>query len=199
MARLGYTFNDRYIFNATIRRDGFSGFGANNKFAISLPWQSVGDSVKKIYQNKVEWLDNLKVRISYGESGNRTGGRYKTLSTMKSGNGYVYGTNSPELLMYLGNMPNPDLKWESTKSLNAGLDFSVLKGRLSGNIEAYWSNTNNLLYDVSIPEINGSSSVTTNIGKIKNKGVEFSLTGVPIRNKNLIGLPPFHSRLIKIK
>lgn len=184
MARLGYTFNDRYIFNATIRRDGFSGFGANNKFAI-FPSMAIGWrlSEEKFIKDKVEWLDNFKVRISYGESGNRTGGRYKTLSTMKSGNGYVYGTNSPELLMYLENMPNPDLKWESTKSLNAGLDFSVLKGRLSGYIEAYWSNTNNLLYDVNIPEINGSSSVTTNIGKIKNRGVEFSLTGVPVRSK----------------
>jgi len=185
MARIGYTYANRYILNATIRRDGFSGFGANNKFAvfpsIAAAWRI---SEEQFMAGTRTWLDNLKIRFSYGENGNRTVSRYSTLATMKTSNGYVYGKGSPEKMLEVNAMPNADLKWETTTSTNIGLDFSMLRGRLYGNIETYFSNTHNLLYNVEIPLINGSSTVANNIGKIANKGVEVALTGVIINGKN---------------
>ena len=185
MARIGYTYNNKYILNATIRRDGFSGFGSNNKFALfpsaAVAWRI---SEEKFMANTREWLDNLKIRVSHGVNGNRTAGRYSTLATMASGNGYVYGSGTPEQYIRLDAMPNADLKWETTESTNMGLDFSFFGGRLFGNIETYFSNTRNLLYNIQIPNINGSSSVTTNIGKIANKGVELALTGQIIQKKD---------------
>lgn len=185
MGRLGYTFNNRYIINATLRRDGFSGFGTNNKFAFfpsaAVAWRI---SEETFFKNNVKWVDNLKFRVSYGANGNRTAGRYATLASMTSGNGYIYGTGTPELVMGVNAMPNQNLKWETTKSLNIGFDFSVLSGRLSGSYETYISNTHNLLYSINIPAINGSTSVTSNIGKLRNKGHEFTITGVPVRKKD---------------
>ncbi|MDR2914609.1 MAG: TonB-dependent receptor [Tannerella sp.] len=185
MGRLGYTFNDRYIVNATLRRDGFSGFGASNKFAIfpsaAVAWRI---SEEDFLKNNIKWINNLKLRASYGSNGNRTAGRYATLASMTSGNGYIYGSGTPELVMGVNAMPNQSLKWETTKSLNIGLDFSVLSGRISGSYETYISNTHNLLYNINIPAINGSTSVTSNIGKLRNKGHEFTLTGFPVRNKD---------------
>lgn len=185
MGRIGYTYNDRYIFNATLRRDGFSGFGENNKFAwfpsAAVAWRI---SEEKFMEGTRSWLDNLKLRVSYGKSGNRTASRYSTLATVTTTNGYVYGNGSPELRSYLNAMSNPDLKWETTSSTNIGLDFSFLGNRLFGSFETYFSSTHNLLYNVQIPIMNGSANVATNIGKIANHGFEFALTGVIIDHKD---------------
>lgn len=195
MLRLVYTFNDRYIFTGTIRRDGFSGFSKGNKFgyfpSIAAAWRLSEESFIK---NNLKWIDNLKLRLSYGTSGNRTSGRYATMAQMQNMNnfetsstGYVFGDGGTAGLMQLmKTLPNPDLKWESTKSVNIGLDFSVLNGRLFGNYEYYVSNTTDLLYDIEIPNMNGmvTNSVPTNIGKLQNMGHEFSITGIPITNKD---------------
>lgn len=195
MLRLVYTFNDRYIFTGTIRRDGFSGFSKGNKFgyfpSIAAAWRL---SEENFIKNNLKWIDNLKLRLSYGTSGNRTSGRYATMAQMQNMNnfetsstGYVFGDGGTAGLMQLmKTLPNPDLKWESTKSVNIGLDFSVLNGRLFGNYEYYVSNTTDLLYDIEIPNMNGmvTNSVPTNIGKLQNMGHEFSITGIPITNKD---------------
>lgn len=195
MVRLGYTFNDRYIFTGTIRRDGFSGFGENHKFgtfpSLALAWRITEESFMESYK---KYLDNLKLRISYGSSGNRTAGRYSTISKMSPYRynstsdigGYVFGDGgTPELTQSVSSMPNPNLKWETTNSVNTGLDFSFLNGRLFGTYDFYISNTKDLIYDINIPKINGvSGSIATNIGKLNNKGHEFSITGVPVRSKD---------------
>lgn len=195
MLRLVYTFNDRYIFTGTIRRDGFSGFSEGNKFgyfpSIAGAWRL---SEENFIKNNLKWIDNLKLRLSYGTSGNRTSGRYATMAQMQNTNnfetsstGYVFGDGGTAGLMQLmKTLPNPDLKWETTKSVNIGLDFSVLNGRLFGNYEYYVSNTTDLLYDIEIPNINGmvTNSVPTNIGKLQNMGHEFSITGIPVTNKD---------------
>ena len=195
MARVGYTYNDRYIFTGTIRRDGFSGFGANNKFgyfpSAAVAWRlSEEDFVKSRY----EFIDNLKLRFSYGTSGNRTAGRYSTLAHMSTDmpfssgpGGYVFGDGATgQLTQAVSAMANADLKWETTTALNLGLDFSVLNSRLYGNYEFYVSNTSNLLYNITIPSVNGmfSNTIPTNIGKLKNTGHEFSLTGIPVKTKD---------------
>jgi len=187
MFRLGYTFNDRYSFTGTIRRDGFSGFGKNNKFALfpsaAFAWRVSEESFIK---DNFKWIDNLKLRLSYGSNGNRTVGRYQTLAMMSSLNAYLYGDGGQaEKGVYLNAMANDDLKWETTNSFNAGLEFSVLGSRLFGSLDFYRSNTFNLLYSVNIPVINNNiSSIPTNIGKLANHGTEISLTGVPVQTKD---------------
>lgn len=194
MLRLVYTYNDRYIFTGTVRRDGFSGFGSNNKFGIfpsaAFAWRA---SEEHFIKDNAQWLNNLKLRLSYGSSGNRTSGRYATLAQMQStsnytgASGYVYGDGgTAELLQVVKSMPNADLKWETTNSVNIGLDFGLFKGRLSGSYEYYISNTLDLLYNINIPYMNGmvNNSVTTNIGKMRNKGHELSITGIAVTKKD---------------
>jgi len=187
MLRLAYTYNSRYSFTGTIRRDGFSGFGKNNKFAIfpsaALAWRL---SEEKFVKDNLEWVDNLKFRLSYGSNGNRTVGRYQTLAKMSSTNAYLYGDGGPaEKGVYLSAMANDNLKWETTNAFNAGLEFNVLNNRLFGNIEYYRSNTFDLLYNISIPVLNNNiGSVPTNIGKLANRGMELSITGIPVKNND---------------
>ena len=187
MLRLGYTFNDRYIFNGTIRRDGFSGFGENNKFGVfpsmGLAWRV---SEEKFLQG-VDLVNDLKLRLSYGLNGNRTVSRYQTLAriTANAASGYLYGPGTPlQLGQYISSMPNSDLKWESTKAFNMGIDFNILDNRLFGTVEGYFSDTYDLLYNINIPQMNGFGSIATNIGKLANKGFELTLTGVPVKKKD---------------
>jgi TonB-linked SusC/RagA family outer membrane protein len=188
MARLVYSFNDRYIFTGTVRRDGFSGFTENNKFAlfpsVALAWRLGEESFIK---DNYSWVDNLKLRFSYGQGGNRTAGRYSSMAQMATTGGYLYGDGATgQLAQYVNTLSNNDLKWETTTSVNIGLDFSFLKGRIFGNYEYYFSKTKDLLYDINIPIINGTAdySIPTNIGKLQNYGHEFSITGVPVRNRD---------------
>jgi len=186
MLRATYTFNDRYIFTGTVRRDGFSGFGSNNKFAWfpsgAVAWRI---SEENFFKDNVKWADNLKLRLSYGTNGNRTVSRYETLATMSSIDAYLYGDDADaEKGLYISTMANDDLKWETTNTFNLGLDFSVLDGRISGDLEYYRSDTHNLLYNINIPYMNNNvSSIATNIGKMANHGQEVSITGIPVKTE----------------
>lgn len=186
MLRLNYTFNNRYMFTGTVRRDGFSGFGVNNKFGV-FPSASVAWRLnEEEFLNQTSWLDNLKLRLSYGTNGNRTVGRYQTLAKMGiSSGGYLFGDGAAaEATQWISSLANADLKWETTRTFNMGIDFSCFDNRLFGNVEYYISNTRNLLYDINIPDINGFGSIASNIGKLKNTGQEFSITGVPVQTKD---------------
>jgi len=185
MGRIRYTYDDKYTFTGTIRRDGFSGFGKSNKFGIfpsaAFAWRLSEEG----FLNDTKWLDNLKLRLSYGKNGNRTISRYQTLAAISSGNGYVFGDgSSAELRQWISALANSNLKWETTNTFNIGIDFSVLRNRMFGSIEYYISNTNNLLYSVDIPRISGLSSSAANIGELGNKGFELSVTGVPVKTKD---------------
>lgn len=188
MLRVGYSYRDNYILTGTIRRDGFSGFGPNNKFGVfpSLAfawWLSEENFIKE----NIPVIDDLKLRASYGVNGNRTVGRYATLAKIGSSvsNGYLYGDGgAAEQGQFISSLANLDLKWESTKSLNFGADFALWENRISGSLEYYLSNTYDLLYNIDIPVLNGFGSTPMNIGELKNTGQEISLTGVPMRNKD---------------
>lgn len=188
MLRVVYTFNDRYIVTGTVRRDGFSGFGQSNKFGIfpsvAGAWRM---SEEGFIKDNLAWVDNLKLRLSYGQGGNRTIGRYATLATMSTSGGYLYGEGGTgELAQSVNTMANNNLKWETTTSLNFGIDFSLIKGRLYGNYEFYNSKTTDLLYNINVPTLNGTAqtSIPTNIGELRNAGHEFSITGTPIKRKD---------------
>jgi TonB-dependent starch-binding outer membrane protein SusC len=183
MARLLYNYVDRYLFTGTVRRDGFSGFGKNNKFgifpSIALAWRMSEED----FLSDIKWLDNGKFRISYGQNGNRTVQRYQTLAKMTSDYTYTFGGSSA-MSQTTSTLANPDLKWETTTSFNIGLDFAVINSRINGAIEYYLSSTTDMLYRVDLPVLGGISSTFTNLGEIKNRGLEITLNTININNRN---------------
>ncbi|HWR99188.1 MAG TPA: SusC/RagA family TonB-linked outer membrane protein, partial [Prolixibacteraceae bacterium] len=186
MGRLHYSYANRYLVTGTMRRDAFSGFGANNKAgyfpSMALAWVASEESFLK---GNADWLNQLKVRYSYGTNGNRTVGRYATLAKLSSAARYLYGDGgTAEMAQWITSLANSDLKWEKTTTSNIGLDFSVLDYRLSGTIDAYVGNTADLLYNIDIPVVNGFGSVPVNIGKMQNKGLEIALNGTPVKTKD---------------
>lgn len=183
MARLNYNYDSRYLLTATVRRDGFSGFAENYKSAY-FPSLSVGWDVAREAFFKVNWVDNLKLRVGYGVVGNQTS-RYSSLAVVNVDASYVYGDGgSTQFGQQVSSLPNPDLKWERTSGVNVGVEFSLFKNRLSGVVEYYNNRTTDLLYSVNIPTITGFGSIQTNVGQLNNQGYELSLTSRNINGKN---------------
>jgi hypothetical protein len=137
-------------------------------------------SEEAFIKNMGDWLNLLKLRISYGANGNQGIGRYSSFSMMSS-NAYIYGS-ALAIGVYPSSMGNVDLGWESTNSLNFGLDYAVLDQRISGSIDVYTAQTSNVLVSRTLPLTTGYSSVWTNIGGIANKGIELALTTVNIKS-----------------
>ena len=188
MGRLFYSYNNKYMITSSIRRDGFSAFGANNKRAtfpsIALGWVFSSEKFMQKYSN---WLNYGKLRFSVGENGNRDIGQYSALSDMTSD--YITYINSANTVytstyLYVSSMSNKDLKWERTRSYNMGLDFSVLNDLLSGSIEVYSGTTNDLLVARSLPDATGFGSVMANLGKLQNKGLEITLNANIMKHKD---------------
>jgi len=184
MARLNYSFKNKYLLTSTVRRDGFSGFAKNNKFAI---FPSVGVGWVLTEENFVDfnWLDYLKLRASYGENGNLVT-RYSALSKIQLYPAYVFGDGSSTIFgKQITSLANPDLSWETTTGFNMGIDFALLDSRLIGNLNYYVSTTHDLLFDVSIPAITGFAQIKTNVGEVANRGFEFELNANIIRSKDI--------------
>ena len=186
MARLQYDFKHKYFLTSTIRRDGFSGFGANKKIgyfpSVAVAWTA---SEERFVKNNLPIFNFLKFRASYGESGNRTVGRYGTLARMSSEYVYVYGNGgSPVIGQTISSMQNSNLGWETTEGLNLGIDFGILSQRIRGSVDYYSTNTRDILYDIQIPTITGFSTITTNIGKVHNWGIEALVTSTNIKTQN---------------
>lgn len=184
MARLNYRFKNRYLFTLTTRRDGSSVFAVKNKYATfpsgALAWVASDEP----FLEGVDFLDMLKVRLSYGAVGNQAIEPYQSLS-LSDTERYVYGNGgSSSLGVVTSTLGNEDLTWETTYTSNLGVDFDLFAGRISGSLELYNSNTKDLLVRRIIPVMNGYTSILTNIGQVNNKGVELMLNTVNIqRNK----------------
>ena len=176
-ARAEYTFDDKYIINGTIRYDGNSRFGAENKFGIfgsgSLTWRVS----KENFLKDVNWLTDWKLRASYGKVGNSGLGNFASLSLYGSNTGYngVSGI-SPR------GLANVNLTWEDSYTLNLGTDVSLFKNRLSFTAEVYNRLSKNLLLARTLPQTSGYGSVNDNAGELRNRGVEFQ-----INSENLVG------------
>jgi TonB-linked SusC/RagA family outer membrane protein len=181
MARLNYSYKSRYMVTGTIRRDGFSGFGAGNKWATfpsaSLAWVATQEPFLK------DLGFYLKLRTSYGKNGNQGIGRYSSISRMGT-RYYAYGSASA-IGIYPSTLANADLGWETTTSYNAGFDFGVLENRITGSVDAYIAETTDVLVQRQLPRSSGYTSVWTNIGGIDNKGIEFELTSINYDKGNL--------------
>ncbi|QCR25215.1 SusC/RagA family TonB-linked outer membrane protein [Pontibacter sp. SGAir0037] len=185
MARLNYKFADRYLLTATVRRDGYSGFASNYKWAtfpsVALGWVL---SEESFFRPLSTWVDFLKVRAGYGIAGNQTH-RYQSLSRVGSGASYVFGDGGGTLFgQQVNSIANPNLRWEKTAGLNMGVDFRLLGNRLTGSLDHFNNITTDLLYDVTLPDITGFGAIPTNIGKLQTRGVEFALTSQNIDHRN---------------
>ena len=185
VARVNYKFNNRYLFTATVRRDGSSAFAANHKTAI-FPSAAFGwvASEENFIKTALPVVNYLKFRGGYGMTGNSLSS-YKSLAKMTTSSGYVFGDGGTAVVREeLSYMENKDLKWEKTGGFNIGVDFHMFRDRIQGSVDAYKTKTTDLLYDVSIPTITGFSIITSNVGSLQNKGIELSLTSHNIVTKD---------------
>ena len=184
MGRVNYSFDSRYLFTFTVRRDGSSVFGTNNKYgvfpSVALGWNIANES---FMESANDWLNNLKFRLSYGKAGNEAIEVYQTLVKLDSQK-FAMGGNSVVGLFPNKRMGNNDLSWETTKTFNVGLDFGILNNRITGNIDVYFSKTNDLLLQRNLPKVSGFNDVFANMGKTQNKGVEITLNSKNLTTKD---------------
>ncbi|WPR76124.1 TonB-dependent receptor [Algoriphagus sp. NG3] len=174
--RVNYDFKSKYLLTATVRRDGFSGFSENNKFGV-FPSIGLGWVLSEESFLDLPWVDRLKLRASYGTNGNLTS-RYSSLARVNIFPAYVFGNGgSTEFGQSVSTLSNSDLSWETTTGYNFGLDFTLFKSKLTGTLDYYQNTTNDLLFSINIPEVSGFNSISTNLGEIANRGMEFSLKG----------------------
>jgi TonB-linked SusC/RagA family outer membrane protein len=179
MGRINYQFDNRYYVTLTLRADGFSGFGKGNKWgqfpSVGFAWRLSNEPFLSGAAN----VDNLKIRLSYGQSGNQAVAPYQSLASLDNW-GYVFGKQNRTSL-FIASMPNENLSWETSTMLNAGIDYSFWNGRLSGTLEYYLTNTDDILLEREIPPMNsGLNSIMDNIGKTQNSGVEVEIHTVNI-------------------
>ena len=185
--RVNYSFDSRYMLQATIRRDGSSVFGKNNRWgtfpSVSAAWNITEE---KFMQNQ-HIFDNLKLRAGYGISGNAMGfDVYSSYNTYGASGTFVYNGKTYRTYGATKNA-NPDLKWESTGMLNIGLDFAFLKGRLNGTVEVYHKKTKDLIWSYPVSTTQHIYGwIDANVGEMTNKGIEFTLNAVPVRTKNFM-------------
>lgn len=184
-ARLNYNYKDKYLLQASVRRDGSSVFGVNEQWgyfpSVGLAWRVNQEG----FMENVQLFDDLKVRASYGVTGNSGGFSPYTTKLIYGSVGTFYYQGSQIAAIGALQNENPDLRWEKTATSNIGLDFSVLKGRISGSLDFYNKKTTDLIWNYPVSTIlypNGT--LTANVGEMSNKGVEFSLNILPVQTEN---------------
>lgn len=187
LSKFDYSYNSIYVFSASARRDGSSRFSGNNKWGNF--WSvSAAYNIDKEEYFKVKWIDNLKIRGSYGLVGNDKTGNYFTsrmLYTLDYDNGNEGGA-------FLTQTGNPNLQWETNTNADVAIEIGVLKNRLSATIELFRRQSDNLLFDTRLPVTSGLLTMDENFGSMRNQGIELQLQGTPIRNKNFSWLADFN-------
>lgn len=187
MARINYSFDDRYILTLTGRADGSSRLAEGNKWflypAAAVAWNISNES----FMENSTTLSTLKLRLGWGRTSNQAISPFQSLGRLSSIN-YSYGPDGGELGYYVTNLPNEDLTWEFTSTINFGLDFGLLEDRISGSIEVYQQDTEDILQNRTLPIMSGvSGSFQQNIGSTVNKGLEVTLNAQVIEPKNTDG------------
>jgi TonB-linked SusC/RagA family outer membrane protein len=183
MLRINYNYKSKYLLTLTGRRDGYSAFGDDKKYGL-FPSVAIGwNLAREPFLENSEKINNLKLRASYGVNGNEAISPYVTLANLAQTN-YIDASGN-NLIGYRSNrLANPNLGWESTTSLNLGLDFGLFKSRINGSLDVFASTTEDLLLSKSIPAVNAVTSITQNIGKTKGKGVELAMETFNISTPN---------------
>lgn len=178
--RLVYDYDSRYYVTATLRRDGSSKFGANNRWgyfpSASLAWRMSSEE----FMSDAIWIDDLKLRASYGVTGNQDIGNYKTMA-IYGDSGYYYDAGKWKVQYAPTQNANPDLRWERTAQFDIGLDYAFFKNRLHGSIEYYDKQTSDLLYSYPVPTPPYQyGTMMANVGRVSNKGFEITIGGTPV-------------------
>ena len=191
MARINYSYKERYLLTASVRWDGASVLAQGNKWAsfpsLALGWRMEQEDFMK----DIKWIDQLKLRVGVGTTGNSTVSPYGTLGVISgywmpfsTGNSFILVTNEPYYSSGSNLMPNKNLGWERTTQWNFGVDFSFLKGRIGGTLDIYTTRTKDLLLQKTLSPLSGYPATIDNIGETKNKGVELTLNAVPFKTKD---------------
>lgn len=185
MARLNYTFNDKYMLTGSFRRDGYSAFGQKHPHA-NFGSAALGWIISEEPFFNINGLELFKLRLSYGTNGNRSIGRYSALSDLATGRYIQVIDGQPQYVsqLYANRLANSDLKWERTGAYNIGVDFSTTRGRIAGNVEIYYMQTKDLLVQRTLPNVTGYYDVFTNLGQVDNRGFEISLRTVNMDRPN---------------
>ena len=182
MGRVMYSYDNKYMLSVALRSDASSRLAKGHQWhtypAVSAGWNIARES----FMENLTWIDNLKLRVGYGETSNQSVNPYSTLGGLAVRN-YNFGSTY-KAGYYVNALPNPELGWEYSKTWNFGLDFSLLSGRLFGSFEYYIQKTKDILLDVTMPSTSGVNSYTGNIGNTENKGFELTLNGIIIDNKD---------------
>ena len=191
--RANYSFNSRYMLQATIRRDGSSVFGADHKWGTFPSVSAAWNITEEDFMKNQSVFDQLKLRVGYGVSGNAMGfGAYDAIATYGlNSNSFEYilpdGTKYTMYGIEAQNNPNPDLKWERTSMLNIGLDFAFLGGRINGSIEYYNKKTSDLIWNYAVStSVYPLNWIRANVGDITNNGVEFTINAIPVKTKDFL-------------
>lgn len=173
LARANYTFNDRYLITATLRRDGSSRFGENNRWG-TFPSASIGWRVsEESFMKGQHFIDDLKLRASYGLTGNNAIGNYRAIGQLTNANYVIGDALTPGLAR--SSFSNGQLGWESMKQLDLGLDLSVLDGRVNLTADVYDKRNTDMLFNISTPGATGLTNAVVNLGEVQNKGLELAL------------------------
>ncbi|HYC86628.1 MAG TPA: TonB-dependent receptor [Chryseosolibacter sp.] len=176
MGRVNYSFKDRYLVTVTGRYDGLSPLASGNKWGFFPSASFAWKILQEPFMNEVTFLDELKLRVGYGEVGNAGVPAYLAPGRLTK---VPYVWNETPAWGYIPQfIPNPSLSWEGTRSLNVGVDFAFFEGRIAGTIEGYQQNTDKLMMWRQLPTASGFSSILENIGKVRNTGIELSLNTV---------------------
>ncbi|KAA6324620.1 TonB-dependent receptor SusC, partial [termite gut metagenome] len=184
-ARAHYSYAERYMITGTVRRDGSSKFGANNKWGLFPSVSAAWGLSQESFMKDIDWISDMKLRFGYGVTGNQDGlSPYKSLELYEA-SGTYYDNGSLRTAFKLSQNANPDLKWESTAMLNIGWDFSFFNGRVGGTIEWYQKKTSDMLYTYKVPTPTYVyDRIQANVGDMENKGIEMMLNIDVIRNRS---------------
>lgn len=179
LGRINYGYKDKYLLTGAVRRDGSSKFGSGNKYSVfpsvALGWRL---SEEEFIKN-LNLFSNLKLRGSWGMTGSQALGAYSTLSAYSTAQ-VAFNNSAATAGVILGNPGNPNLRWETTKQVDAGLEMEFWNGRLRVEVDYFKKNTTDLLLNVAIPSYAGGGTQARNVGEIENRGFEFSVGGTPI-------------------
>ena len=183
--RVSYGYDNKYNVLVSVRREGSSKFGANNKWgtfpSVSLGWTISNEEFMK----SLTWLNNLKLRAGYGVTGVIPGSSYESLVRYTYGDSYFYDNGIWNQGLAVASNPNPDLKWETSREINIGLDWSVLEDRLSGSIDVYRKTTKDLLFWYQVPTPPNLHNYTlANVGEMRNQGIEIMVNAIPVQTKD---------------
>lgn len=178
LGRVNYNLLDKFLFTASIRADGSSRFGANNKYGYFPSFAFGYKLTNEDFLPKA--FDELKFRTSWGQTGNQEISNYASQLTFGSGPNVIFNNTVLNSVIPL-RIANPDLRWETTTQFNVGLDGSLFNGRLSGTLDYFYKKTTDLLFDLPLPRASGYSSILSNVGSVENKGIEVFLSGVIVR------------------